>query len=49
MRLKMLSAKYETFWLDLNMLTPWGRVVHIWVGKLTTIGPDNALHYNVQR
>ena len=28
---------------DLNMLTHWGRVTHICVGKLTIIGLDNGL------
>ena len=29
--------------LGLNLLTHWGRVTHICVGKLTTIGSDNGL------
>ena len=28
---------------DINVLTHWGRVTHICVGKLTTIGSDNGL------
>ena len=34
-----------TKWIDLQLsgLTHWGRVTHICVGKLTTIGSDNGL------
>ena len=29
--------------MELNVLTQWGRVTHICVGKLTIIGSDNGL------
>ena len=29
--------------LHISLLTHWGRVTHIWVGKLTTICSDNGL------
>ena len=32
-----------TFVKQLWVLTHWGRVTHIWVGKLTIIGSDNGL------
>ena len=44
--LKMSSAKCCLFRLGrlhLNVLTHWGRVTHICVGKLTNIGSDNGL------
>ena len=44
-----LGIKYRR-WLDLKKITTdyfnsvhWGRVTHIWVIKLTTIGSDNGL------
>ena len=43
MRLKVSSAKRRPFCLSLNVLTHWGRVTHICVGKLTIIGSDNGL------
>ena len=43
MCLKMLSGKWLQFWHCLNVLTHWGRVTHICVGNLTTIGSDNGL------
>ena len=43
MHLKMLSAKCRPFYLSLNVLTHWGRVMHICVGDLTIIGSDNGL------
>ena len=47
MHLKMLSAKQLAFCLSLNVLTTllthWGWVMHICVGKLTIIGSDNGL------
>ena len=39
----MLSAKWWSFCLDLNVLTHWGRVTHICVSKLAIIGSDNGL------
>ena len=39
----MLSATWQQICLDLNVLTHWGRVTHICVSKLTTIGSDNGL------
>ena len=39
----MLSAKWQPCCLSLNMLTHWGRVMHICVSKLTIIGSDNGL------
>ena len=39
----MSSAKRRPFCLGLNVLTHWGRVTHICVGKLTIIGSDNGL------
>ena len=43
MILKISSAKREAIILGLNVLTHWGRVTHICVGKLTIIGSDNGL------
>ena len=43
MHLKMSSEKWQPFRFDLNVLTHWGRVTHICVGKLTIIGSDNGL------
>ena len=37
------SAKYRPFPPNLNVLTHWGRVTHICVGKLIIIGSDNGL------
>ena len=39
----MLSAKRRPIYLGLNMLTHWGRMTHICVGKLTIIGSNNGL------
>ena len=33
---------YDTWVNSVNILTHWGRVTHIWVSKLTTIGSDNG-------
>ena len=38
-----MSGKWRPFCLCLNVLTHWGRVTHIGVGKLTIIGSDNGL------
>ena len=43
MHLKMLSTKEWPFCFGLSVLTHWGRVTHICVSKLTTIGSDNGL------
>ena len=43
MHLKMPSAKWWIFCLGLNVLTQWGRVTHICVGKLNIIASDNGL------
>ena len=43
MHLKMTSGKWRPFCLSLNVLTHWGRVTHICVSKLTSIGSDNGL------
>ena len=43
MHLKMLSGWWRQFCLSLNVLTPWGRVTHIRVSKLSIIGSDNGL------
>ena len=43
MRLKILSAKWRPFCPGANELTHWGRVTHICVSKLTTIGSANGL------
>ena len=46
---KKMHLKYclengsQPFCLGLNVLTYWGRVTHICVGKLTAIGSDNGL------
>ena len=39
----MSSAKWCPFCLGLNVLTHWGRVTHICIRKLATIGSDNGL------
>ena len=39
----MSPVKWLTFCSSLNVLTQWGRVTHICVGKLTIIGSDNGL------
>ena len=36
-------AKWWQFYSDLNVLTHWGRVMHICISKLTIIGSDNSL------
>ena len=41
--MKMLSARCPPFRSSLDLLTHWGRVTHICVGKLTIIGSDNGL------
>ena len=43
MHLKTSSTKLWQFCLDQNVLTLWGRVTHICVSKLTSIGSDNGL------
>ena len=43
MGMKVSSANWRPFCLGLNVLTHWGRVMHICVGKLTNIGSDNGL------
>ena len=43
MHLKMSSENYQPFCHGLNVLTHWGRVMHICVSNLTIIGPDNGL------
>ena len=43
LHLKILSEKWLSFCLCLNVLTHWGRVTHICVGKLTIIGSNNGL------
>ena len=43
MHLKMLSAKHRPFCSGFNMLTHWGWVTQICVGKLTNIGSNNGL------
>ena len=43
MHLKMLSAKWWICCLSPDLLTHWGWVTHICIGKLTTIGSDNGL------
>ena len=40
--LKISSTKWRP-WLSLNVLTHWGRVTHICVGKITIIVSDNGL------
>ena len=37
------SVKYQPLHSSFSMLTHWGRVTHIWVGKLTIIDSDNGL------
>ena len=41
--LKLLCVKFRLFYLSLNVLTHWGRVTHICVSDLTSIGSDNGL------
>ena len=43
MHLKISSARQQPFCPWRNELTYWGRVTHIWVSKLPTIGSDNGL------
>ena len=43
MHLKMSSGKWCPSCLSLNVLTHWGRVTHICVGKLPIISSDNGL------
>ena len=42
-QLKMLAVISQPFCRDFSLLTHWGRVTHICVGKLTIIGSDNGL------
>ena len=37
------KAVWWPFCLGLNVLTHWGRVMHIFIDNLTIIGPDNGL------
>ena len=39
----MSSAQFCPFCSSLNVLTHWGRVTHICIGKLIIIGSDNGL------
>ena len=39
----MSSEKWQQSCSGLSVLTHWGRVMHICVGKLTNIGSDNGL------
>ena len=39
----MSSAKWRPFCLSFNVLTHWGRAMHICVSKLTIIASDNGL------
>ena len=39
----MLFTINSIFWHEYNILTHWGRVMHICVSKLTIIGSDNGL------
>ena len=39
----VIIAKWQTFCSGLTVLTHWGRVTHICIGKLTIIGSDNGL------
>ena len=34
---------FVVIFIDVSVLTHWGRVTHIWVGNLTIIGTDNGL------
>ena len=43
MPLQMLSAKWQPCCSCLTVLTHWGRVTHICVGKLIIFGSDNGL------
>ena len=43
MLLKMLSAKHQTYFSGINVLTHWGWVMHICINKPTIIGSDNGL------
>ena len=43
MHLKMLFAKWQPFYSGTNVLTHWGRVMGICIGKLAIIGSDNGL------
>ena len=38
-----IPRKYEKESYTMNSLTHWGRVTHIYIGKLTIIGSDNGL------
>ena len=40
---KMSPGKWQPFCLSLNTSTHWGRVTHICLSKLNTIGSDNGL------
>ena len=39
----MASTKWSPFCLDLNVWTHWGRMMHVYLSKLTIIGSDNGL------
>ena len=39
-----MSAKWRLISSGLSVLTHWGRVTHICVGKLTIIASDNELY-----
>ena len=39
----MRSGRQRPFCLSLNVLTHWGRVMHICVSKINSIGSDNGL------
>ena len=43
MDLKVSSAKWQPFYLDLTVWTHWGRVMHICFGNPTIIDSDNGL------
>ena len=40
---KIPSTPCRSFFSEHDILTHWGRVMHIWVGNLTIIGSDNGL------
>ena len=39
----MSSANWWPSYISLNVLTHWGRVMHVCICNLTTIGSDNGL------
>ena len=43
MHSKVAFVRWQPFCLGHNVLTHWGRVTHICIGKLTIIGSDNGL------